>query len=138
MSLVLDASAALAWIFERTDPGEARNANEYLAALKQEPGLVPALWHAEVLNALLVAQRRSVVSVSTATKFLSTLDRLPIETDDTAPSLRKEQIFSLGREYELSANDATYLDLALRRGAALATFDKKLKQACLDAGVALA
>lgn len=44
---------------------------------------------------------------------------------------------ALARHHELSAYDATYLDLALRSGAALATFDRKLADAMREAGGAV-
>lgn len=52
MTIVLDASAALAWLFERSDPSEARQAEAVLSALVDAPALVPCLWHIEVANAL--------------------------------------------------------------------------------------
>jgi predicted nucleic acid-binding protein len=133
--LVLDASAALAWIFERVDPAEAEHASFVLATLADRQAIVPDLWHVEVVNALVTAQRRRVVSVSKATDFLSRLDGLPIETDAAPVSERKPQIFALAREYAFTAYDATYLDLALRTGAALVSFDRRLTQAQTKAGV---
>jgi predicted nucleic acid-binding protein len=135
LTLVLDASAALAWIFERADPAEAEHARLLLAGLNERDAVVPPLWHIEVLNGLLVAQRRGVVSLSKATDFLRRLDRLPIRTDDAPVSARKEAVFALAREYGVSAYDAIYLDLSLRIGAALATFDRRLIGARDAAGV---
>jgi len=133
--LVLDASAALAWIFERASRAEAERARAMLARLEELQPIVPALWHIEVLNGLVTAQRRRVLSLSKATDFLSRLDRLPITTDPTSVSERKPQIFALAREHGLSAYDATYLELALRSGAALFTFDGRLVRAQAKAGV---
>jgi predicted nucleic acid-binding protein len=135
VTLVLDASAALAWIFERADAAEAAHSKAVLKDLKHRPVFVPILWHIEVLNALVVAQRRGVVSTSKAVDFLTKLNRLPIQTDEIAVPSRKAPIFTLATQYGLSAYDATYLELALRIGAALATFDKKLMQACRMAGI---
>jgi predicted nucleic acid-binding protein len=133
--LVLDASAALAWIFERANRAEAERARAVLASLEELQPIVPSLWHIEILNALVTAQRRRLLSLSKASDFLSRLERLPIETDAAPVSDRKPQIFALAREYALSAYDATYLDLALRVGAALLTFDGKLMHAQTKAGV---
>jgi predicted nucleic acid-binding protein len=41
----------------------------------------------------------------------------------------------LSRVFKLTAYDATYLELALRRSAPLATFDRKLAEAARQAGV---
>lgn len=43
----------------------------------------------------------------------------------------------MGREHQLSAYDASYLALAMTTGAALATLDRRLRQAAERAGVAL-
>ena len=44
MSVVLDASVALAWIFERADLEEIEQANTVLAELNNRPAVVPVLW----------------------------------------------------------------------------------------------
>jgi predicted nucleic acid-binding protein len=135
VTLVLDASMALAWVFERADPAEAAQAIAALQRIERQAALVPPLWHIEVLNALVVAQRRDVITASKSLDFLSRLDRLPIRTDAAVPP-RKEHILALAREHQLSGYDATYLDLALRNRAALATFDARLARARDKAGVA--
>jgi predicted nucleic acid-binding protein len=135
VSLVLDASAALSRIFERSDPAEAEHSKLVLAGLNERGAIVPPLWHAEVVNALVVANRCGVVRISKAADFLTRLDHLPIGTDDAPVSGRKSPVFALAREHALSAYDATYLDLALRTGAALVTFDRKLALARDAAGV---
>ena len=134
MTLVLDASLALGWIFERAIPTEAEEANRVLVHLSDRQAVVPPLWHVEVLNALATAQRRGLITVSKAIAFIARLDRLPIRTDSAIPP-RPEHVLSLAREHRLSAYDAIYLDLALRMRAALATFDKRLARARDKAGV---
>jgi predicted nucleic acid-binding protein len=129
MSFVLDASAALAWVFERADPSEALEARSLLDRLRIDEALVPELWHLEVLNALIVGCRRNVISPAKAIDFLGRLDALPIRTHAKSPADRKEQLFSLAREHDLSAYDAAYLDLALHTQSALATFDRRLAAA---------
>jgi predicted nucleic acid-binding protein len=138
MSIVLDPSAALAWVYERSDPAEASNARALLACLHDEEALVPELWHLEVLNVLIVGQRKGVISVAKTTDFLTRLDALPIRTQSESLAGRKEQLFSLAREHDLSAYDAAYLDLAIRSGSPLATFDRRLGLARDKSGVAAA
>ena len=134
MSLVLDASAALAWIFERADPHEAALADRLLDDITRQSVWVPSLWHLEVANALLVAERRGVVREAQVIDYLQRLHRLPLQSDDAPVSQRQEAIMALGREYRLSAYDACYLELALRTGSMLATFDGKLIAAMERAG----
>lgn len=47
------------------------------------------------------------------------------------------EIVALARKHQLSTYDASYLDLALRKGLPLATQDKALIRAAADCGVAL-
>jgi predicted nucleic acid-binding protein len=125
----------LAWIYYRRDPAEAAQARELLSRVAAETALVPGLWHVEVLNGLVTGQRRGFITMAVAADFLERLDRLAIATDEVPPSHRRAEIFALAREYRLSAYDATYLELALRTGSALASFDKRLTRAQEIAGV---
>ena len=134
MSLVLDASAALAWIFERADPQEAALADRLLDDIAAQPVWVPSLWYLEVANALLIAERRGVAKEAQVIDYLQRLGRLPISTDDADLSRRQEVIVALGRQYQLTAYDASYLELALRTASSLATFDTKLAMAMQQTG----
>ena len=60
MSLVLDSSATLAWIYndETTDPIRA-----LFDQVADEGAVVPALWRLEIANSLTVAVRRSRIDV---------------------------------------------------------------------------
>jgi predicted nucleic acid-binding protein len=60
---------------------------------------------------------------------LQRLPRLPILTDDAEVSRRQEVIMSPGRPFQLTAHEASYLELALRTGSTLATFDTQLADA---------
>jgi len=66
--------------------------------------------------------------------YLQRLSRLPIVTDEAEVSHRQEIIMALGRQFQLTAYDATYLELALRTDSTLATFDTKLATAMQQAG----
>lgn len=137
MTLVLDASVALAWLFVRANSEEVERADAVLASLREQAAVVPALWHAEILNALVVGHKRATTTALKIGDFLTRLGRLPIQTDDAVPG-KKEHVISLALEYGLSAYDALYLELAMRRRVKLATFDRQLVQACLKGGVPLA
>ena len=134
MKFVLDASMALAWLFEREKANEADCAEQALLAIEHVEALVPALWHTELANALLVGERRRVVTEAQVIDYLSRLSLLPIITDDAVPASRRDLVMALAREHELSAYDATYLELALRTNRGMATFDDKLADAMRRAG----
>ena len=137
MTLVLDASMAVAWFYAREKPAEAACADRVLDALAQATALVPCLWYTEVANALLVGERRNIITKAQAIDFLAKLGRLPIEIDDAIPSARQDQVMAFAREYGLTAYDATYFELALRKDAVLATFDAAMGGAMSRAGGAL-
>lgn len=134
MKLVLDASMALAWFFERQNKIEVSCANSALQALAEAEVYVPVLWHIELTNALLVGERRKVVTQAQVIDYLNRLAHLPIITDEASVVSRREIVMTLARAYELTTYDATYLDLALRNNAILATFDIKLANAMRRAG----
>jgi predicted nucleic acid-binding protein len=134
MSLVIDASVALAWIFERPTSDEAERAQRILSEAGRVEMIVPLLWYPEVANALLVGELRKVVTEAQVIDYLARLDKLPIAEDNARPAARRDQVMALARQYSLSAYDATYLELALREGAELATFDGKLADAMRSAG----
>lgn len=134
MTVVLDASAALAWLFERADKAERKRADAVLDALSENGALVPVLWHSEVCNALLVAERRKVASEAQSADFLWRLNALPIDTDSTPMPARREIVLELARRFGLSVYDAVYLELALREDARLASFDRQLIAAMRKAG----
>lgn len=137
MTLVLDASMALAWVFERQNPQEALRADRLLAACGQQPWLVPGLWHLEIVNALAVGERRGAIDAERVDDFLARLAALPILTDPSAPGERRHRLLSLAREQGLTAYDAAYLELALRLDADLASFDGPLNAAAHRAGTEL-
>jgi len=134
MKLVLDASMALAWFFERNTAEESARAERALLSLADAETWVPALWHAEIANGLLVGERRMVVTQAQVTDYLDRLSRLPIHTDGMSSMAHRDRVMALAREYGLSAYDASYLELALRADSVLATFDGKLSRAMARAG----
>ncbi len=95
---------------------------------------MPQLWHLEVRNALLIAERRGRITANGLEERRYALRRLLVSTD-TTPDL--EGAFALARTHGLTFYDALYLELAQRRHAALATLDTALGRAAVAAGTAL-
>lgn len=130
---VLDCSVTMGWVFddEKTDYTEA-----VLNSLAENKAIVPYLWELEVVNVLIVAERRGRITQAQTAHALSLLSSLPILMDTSAKH-GLTTISTLAREHQLSAYDAAYLELALREGAAIATLDKKLECAAQNCGVKL-
>ncbi len=135
MNLVLDASMVLAWLLARAEAGEAALAVEALALVAQHGAEVPSLWFLEIANTLLVLERARRVGNRDAEVFLGDLGRLAIRQDAAPVGGRQAEILALARAHGLMAYDACYLELALRTGSTLATFDRRLAAACRQAGV---
>ena len=130
-AFVLDASVAVNWLLDdELDPKTAT----VMVRIAQDGALVPQLWHLEVRNALLIAERRGRITANGLEERRHALRRLLVSTD-TTPDL--EAAFVLARTHSLTFYDALYLELAQRRHAALATLDTALGRAAIATGIAL-
>jgi len=69
--------------------------------------------------------------------WTSFLAALPIAVDEETKAHAFTDTMQLARTHDLSAYDAAYLELAMRRGLPLATLDDKLKAAAHAVGVTL-
>jgi predicted nucleic acid-binding protein len=134
ISVVVDASLALAWCFP--DEG-SEHADGVLVSLEGKTILVPSVWGLEIANAVLVGERRKRLSQPEIRQFTTLLEGLRVVQDRRAVVELVHQILPLAREYQLSAYDAAYLELAIRHDAPLATLDGKLRTAAEMAGVGI-
>lgn len=129
---VLDGSVALAWCFsDEADP----YADAIARKLPDIGAVVPAIWHLEVANALLVGERRGRCDQADTSSWTAFLTSLSISVDEHSGTRVFKDVLALARAQNLSAYDAAYLELALRRGLPLATLDKPLKAAAAAVGV---
>ena len=129
--LVVDASVSAAWFLpdEATDETRA-----VLHATATHDVWVPALWAIETANLLLAAHRRKRISADERQRVATSAGGLRLSVDREAVSVTTLE--QLGTRYALTAYDAAYLELALRRRLPLATRDKALSAAMAEAGVA--
>jgi predicted nucleic acid-binding protein len=131
---VLDNSIVMAWSFEDETNDYADAVLDRLAITR---ALVPALWPLEVANALLMGERRKRSTEAETVKWIGILKSLPIVIDGETNAHAWSDTLALARGQNLSAYDAAYLELAIRRGLPLATIDGKLELAAQTVGVAL-
>ena len=134
MSFVVDASIALAWCFE-DEQTEAVLA--LLDRLTEFGAVAPQLWPLEVLNGLLMAERRGRLTPGLREKLAGLLRDLPVTIDDETASQAWDGIARLAEDQKLSLYDAAYLELSLRRRLPLATKDADLAAAAERAGAGL-
>ena len=131
-ALVVDASVALTWCFE----DEASPATDaVLDQVKGEGAIVPSLWHLELGNVLLSAERRGRTIQGGVVARLALMAQLPITIDAETAGRAWREILALARAERLTAYDAAYLELAVRRGLPLATKDEALRGAAKRVGV---
>lgn len=135
MSFVLDASVAMRWFFGDGKPSELAYAAKVLDALKTDDAVVPVTWGLEVSNVITRSEAKGFVTEARSGAFLEMLDGVSIEADASTFAHAMSDTLQLARRYKLSAYDASYLELALRRGVPLATLDKDLQKALTKAGV---
>jgi predicted nucleic acid-binding protein len=129
---IVDASLTLGWYLKDEDD---RTYNlDVLAGLKANEALVPFLWTYEVANGLVMAQRRKRLAESDMTTILESLKALPI-TVDPPDAEGVLQLPTLALNYQLTAYDAAYLELALRLKLPIATKDAAMKRAMASCGI---
>jgi predicted nucleic acid-binding protein len=131
---VLDASHVFPWLFEDEASPEADALLELVAA---QGAVVPALWHLECANGLGMAERRGRLTAAAVREAIVLLEGLPLTIDAPVPARTFGVVLELMRAHRLTAYDATYLELAMRRGLPLATGDKALRTAATAVGVTL-
>jgi predicted nucleic acid-binding protein len=133
-NFVLDASIALAWCFaDEADP----YADSVGRKLPRVGAIVPSIWHLEIANGLLVGERGGRCDRGDTSRWTAFLSSLAISVDELQGSVAFGEILSLARAQNLSIYDATYVELALRRGLPLATLDGVLKAAAAAVSVEL-
>ena len=103
--------------------------------MKVATAIVPTTWGLEVANVIAKAEAKALVTEARSGVFLEMLDGVSIEVDAATFAHALESTLQLARRYKLSAYDASYLELALRRGISLATLDEDLQKAAKKAGV---
>ena len=94
---------------------------------------VPALWLLEVGNLLLSAQRRKRITAAKRRELAQAAAALRIKVDREPVSITT--LDEIAATHGLSAYDAVYLELALRRRLPLATLDDALIAAMTAAGL---
>jgi predicted nucleic acid-binding protein len=130
--VVLDCSVAVSWCFEDE---AAEETDALLERARDEGAVVPSLWHLELGNVLLQAERRGRINAADVTTRLALIGDLPILTDGETSLRALREILTLARAETLTTYDAAYLELSIRRGLPLATKDRSLQVAARRIGI---
>jgi len=132
VSLVLDASMTIAWLFrdERSDLLQT-----VLRRVAAEGAAAPSIWRLEVANVLRNSVRRGRCTDEYAARCLQRLERLRITVDSETDRHAWGATRALSREHNLTLYDAAYLELAVRLHRPLASRDVALLGAARAAGL---
>jgi predicted nucleic acid-binding protein len=123
MSLVLDSSATLAWVYS------SETTESILQIFDRVCGSgawAPGLWRLEVANVLEMGVRRRRHDAAFRNKTLSDLALLPISVDAGTERHAWGATLQLAERHRLTLYDGAYLELALRLGLPLASLDSEL------------
>ena len=125
-SFVIDNSVVMAWAFEDETTSYT---DAILERLATTAAIVPVIWPLEVVNVLLVAERRQRLTQADSIRFITLLSLLPIYIEPGWHHDHMEKLLAIGRANNLSSYDASYLYLAMQKGLPLATLDHELMAA---------
>jgi predicted nucleic acid-binding protein len=126
MSLVLDSSITVAWLYRAE---ATKSIDEIFENLIEAWAWVPALWHLEVANVLQIGIRRQRHAADFRDRVLSDLSEFPIHVDPETDRQAWGTTARLAERHRLTVYDAAYLELALRRSLPLATLNEDLRTA---------
>ena len=134
MTLVLDSSVTVAWLFrdEQTDA-----VRQVLQMVAESGAIVPALWRIEVANALQTAIRRGRIDADYRAASIADLQLLDISVDAESDRHVWTTTLNLSDRFGLTLYDAVYLELAQRRSLPLASLDRQLREAATELGLRL-
>lgn len=139
MRFVLDNSVVMRWLLQDGSRERLVYASQVLERLAQEDceAVVPGIWALEAANVLVKAQAKGLVSEARSAAFVGLLQEMAFATDTRTAERALGDTLQLARRFKLSSYDASYLELALREGLALATLDDQLRAAMQQTGVTL-
>jgi len=132
VSLVLDASAALAWVYQDEISAAAQ---EILDRVTTEGAWVPAMWRLEIANGLNVGIRRGRINADYRDEVLATLAVHDIRMDADTWHAAWAGTLRLADRFGLTLYDAAYIELAQRRSLSLASFDGPMHTAARTLGL---
>ena len=131
--IVLDASLTLSWCFPDEQTALSTKVLDLLNTGEQ--AVVPAFWSVEILNALLVGEKRQRISPEQTQAFLVEILTLDAVLDYASLEQVCGVVQTISRDHHLTPYDALYVELAMRLGFPLATLDRNQLLAARAPGV---
>jgi predicted nucleic acid-binding protein len=131
--IVIDASVTLSWCFPDEQTPLSLNVLDLLK--RGEQALVPAFWSLEVLNTLLLGERKGRITAEQTKSFIDTLRVISPILDYASLEQVAGPVQIICRDHRLTPYDALYVELALRSGCPLATLDQPQRDTSRTLGV---
>ncbi len=120
MSIVIDASVALKWVFD--EPG-----TEAALVLRESQLIAPTLWLAEAANALWRHVRLGEITAEEALAWMTELGNAPVASLAIEPHVARA--LKLATEIDHPVYDCVYLALALHYDTHVVTDDRRFAAA---------
>lgn len=128
---ILDCSVYISWCLQE---GGIEKSSKILEAITKNEISVPSLWIYEVTNTLNVAVKRKRITIAEAHQLIKDIQLLPIELDKPTND-NMLNMFNIANEHNLSAYDASYIELALRTNLPITSFDKDVVKVAKKFGI---
>ena len=128
---VVDASVIVAWLMKEARPAGFDRAME---AVFVQGGIVPTLFHVELANTLVLLERKGI-SMDDIRHLVAQVWNIPLDVDRRTTELALSRIMSVAVNHKLTAYDAAYLELAVRRACPIITLDAALAEAARREGL---
>jgi predicted nucleic acid-binding protein len=111
-------------------------ARRFFDALRHnDTAWIPGIWWLETANVLCMAERRHRLTHQDILHAMTLLEDLSLKTDQAHGTGYLRTVTALAGSGGLSAYDAAYVELAIRKNARLASCDKQLVAAAKNARV---
>jgi len=134
LSLVLDGSVTLAWIYPDETTPQVMAVFDHVIV---QGAFVPELWKIEVASSLSNGIRRKRIDWTGRAEALSDLEAMFISIDRETGDRVWHETLVLADKHRLTVYDATYLELAQRLSLPLATLDEDLRTAAQSESIPL-
>src|SRR6185312_16200625 len=133
--IVLDASVALCWCLAGRQTAYADAVQE--AIMRGGAACAPGVWPLEIGQALSRAERAQAQTAAQVDAWIAYFAGGRVEVESLDAERAFGAVLGLARRTGLSTYDASYLELAIRRGWPLATLDADLRKAARRQGAKL-
>ena len=103
--------------------------------IEKEGLLVARLWWSKLENGILTGEKKGLKRLAESEAFLKLVRDLPIETDEWPRHRVSDEILDIGRRFQLTSYDATYVELAWREAFAIPAWVQRGKSAAEDRAI---